>query len=131
MNERAVTLPCLCRLFLNVHTNNPEYEPQKVQRNEMDKAIVLREAGEYKMKYLSRVSHIYLHMQLSICMLVLIMLYNSQYALPNTTLTIYLAVHNNYDSIRIYADNTRGMYTRCDLMSSNVEQNRGTHATEI
>ena len=77
------------------------------------------------MKYLSRVSHIYLHMQLSICMLVLIMLYNSQYALPNTTLTIYLAVHN-YDSIRIYADNTRGMYTRCDLM-----QNRGTHATEI
>ena len=48
LNERAVTLPCLCRLFLNVHTNNPEYayEPQKVQRNEMDKAIVLREAGE-------------------------------------------------------------------------------------
>ena len=61
------------------------------------------------MKYLSRVSHIYLHMQLSICMLVLIMLYNSQYALPNTTLTIYLAVHNNYDSIRIYI---RGQYTR-------------------
>ena len=48
LNERAVTLPCLCRLFLNVYTNNPEYayEPQKVQPNEMDKAIVLREAGD-------------------------------------------------------------------------------------
>ena len=40
-------------------------------------------------------------MQLSICMLVLIMLYNSQYALPNTTLYTLL----DYDSIR-------GQYTR-------------------
>ena len=27
LNERAVTLPCLCRLFLNVYTTNPEYAP--------------------------------------------------------------------------------------------------------
>ena len=48
LNERAVTLPCLCRLFLNVYTTDPEYayEPQKAQPNEMDKAIVLREAGD-------------------------------------------------------------------------------------
>ena len=47
-------------------------------------------------------------MQLSICMLVLIMLYNSQYALPNTILYTLLYI----TSMPVYADNTRGQYTR-------------------